>query len=556
MRKTFLTEGFESIFKELKEDVDGEIEIEDEDEVEDTIKHEKKLINEAPDAYGLPTDDELEAEKKKRLADLEKEFNDKKQNIHTQRTQFDNEEIKIKNLIQEFYNKVDKKIQQFVEDIKQGKYLEFYSYIRNDDIKEVGFKEGKMSFKFNDNYIVAYDVKTHKIWWSNPRSSVSQKLPLIMNNLDKYLQAIKDQNEQSRINATNNRQLMSLFKNPNLLTSIRKSDNPGHWAHGGRFCVFAYNGKIYSYEDYDSGAYSGNHCHQLREFNQIGLDEDHANSYYDYTCPVIQKIDPAQVGLKVKKDSYGITVDGQIDLTLLDNLKEDIDLNKKVEDVAEDEKTIPDDFEGQMDYLIDDEKEAVKGYKDVEKKVEDNHVKDQLKKIEDEEKDHQKFLKDVKKDPTIEYKAEEENESEDDSKQPEEEAEAPAEDNIEENLNHFIESCVDDYNKMRESLTEASTNICACGHNDSLLGILSKKLFGFMSKSSDKKVQDALLQSTAQTVEEELIDHASNGMVPNYGPYNNVEEAAYAVIAAVRDNQAESVDSATQNVINKIVASW
>ena len=388
-----------------------------EEKLEDTAKNKKKLINEAPDKYGLPTDDELEAEKKKRLADLEKEFNDKKQNIHTQRTQFDNEEIKIKNLTQEFYNKVGKKIQQFVEDIKQGKYLEFYSYIRNDDIKEVGFKEGKMSFKFDDNYIVVYEVKTHRIWWSNPRSGVLQRLPFIMNNLDKYLWIIKDQNEQSRINATNNRQLMSLFKNPNLLTSIRLSDNPGHWAHGCRFCVFSYNGKIYSYEDYDSGAYSGNHCHQLREFNQIGLDEDHANSYYDYTCPVIQEIDPAQVGLKVKKDSYGITVDGQIDLTLLDKLtggngvtvdmndtvKEE-SLHEEVEDKeTEKEDEFPTDFEDIVDLLKADEDEAIDSYDKAMDNVEDDFVKDQLDKISSEEKAHKDYLDKVVDDPTTEY---------------------------------------------------------------------------------------------------------------------------------------------------------
>jgi len=67
------------------------------------------------------------------------------------------------------------------------------------------------------------------------------------------------------------------------------------------------------------------------------------------------------------------------------------------------EEEIPAEFNDQMDYLSADEEEAINAYAAVINKVDDEHVKDQLTKIETEEKAHKDYLEKVKDDKTIDY---------------------------------------------------------------------------------------------------------------------------------------------------------
>lgn len=60
-------------------------------------------------------------------------------------------------------------------------------------------------------------------------------------------------------------------------------------------------------------------------------------------------------------------------------------------------------FDDQMDFLSKDEEEAIDGYKKVIKKVDNDNVKTQLKKIETEEKAHKDYLTKVKQNKDIEY---------------------------------------------------------------------------------------------------------------------------------------------------------
>lgn len=60
-------------------------------------------------------------------------------------------------------------------------------------------------------------------------------------------------------------------------------------------------------------------------------------------------------------------------------------------------------FDDQMDFLAKDEDEAIAGYKEVIKKVDNDNVKTQLKKIETEEKAHKDYLTKVKDDKNIKY---------------------------------------------------------------------------------------------------------------------------------------------------------
>ena len=68
-------------------------------------------------------------------------------------------------------------------------------------------------------------------------------------------------------------------------------------------------------------------------------------------------------------------------------------------------------FDEQMDFLAADEQEAIDGYEKVLDLIEDEHVREQLEKILEEERAHKEFLEAVKKDPTLVY---DHRESEDD----------------------------------------------------------------------------------------------------------------------------------------------
>ena len=60
-------------------------------------------------------------------------------------------------------------------------------------------------------------------------------------------------------------------------------------------------------------------------------------------------------------------------------------------------------FEEQMDFLAADEQEAIEGYEKVIALVQDEHVREQLIKILEEEKAHKAFLEAVKVNPMLEY---------------------------------------------------------------------------------------------------------------------------------------------------------
>ena len=60
-------------------------------------------------------------------------------------------------------------------------------------------------------------------------------------------------------------------------------------------------------------------------------------------------------------------------------------------------------FDKQMDFLAKDEEEAIKGYDEVIESIDDEHVKEQLQKIRQEEEQHLKFLREVKENHELKY---------------------------------------------------------------------------------------------------------------------------------------------------------
>ena len=60
-------------------------------------------------------------------------------------------------------------------------------------------------------------------------------------------------------------------------------------------------------------------------------------------------------------------------------------------------------FDELMDFLADDEEQAIQGYDEVIEQLDDEFVIEQLRKIIKEEEDHKKYLEEVKKNHKLEY---------------------------------------------------------------------------------------------------------------------------------------------------------
>lgn len=87
---------------------------------------------------------------------------------------------------------------------------------------------------------------------------------------------------------------------------------------------------------------------------------------------------------------------------------DELDEKEEVEEVEEkvevkDEPEL-DTLDKQMDFLVKDEDEAIKGYEKVLPLLDDDHIKEQLEKILEEEKAHKEFLEKVKTDHELVYK--------------------------------------------------------------------------------------------------------------------------------------------------------
>ena len=135
--------------------------------------------------------------------------------------------------------------------------------------------------------------------------------------------------------------------------------------------------------------------------NIVGVDE----SEWDDVVDAIEN----ELGLEVEvpdedHDEY------DDELIVRESLNEGryADLSSKLSEAKEELKL--ETFEDKMDFLAKDEQEAIDGYDKVIALVEDEHVKEQLTHIKEEEIAHKDFLEVLKKDPSAIYEHEDEEE--------------------------------------------------------------------------------------------------------------------------------------------------
>ena len=154
----------------------------------------------------------------------------------------------------------------------------------------------------------------------------------------------------------------------------------------------------------------------------IDYDMKHYGKISDETNEIIKK-----AGFQIIKDEHG---DYEVAAGKFENLEEDKEMpapegvtfdlsgsgepvevtvkDGEIIDAPEDLKT----FDAQMDFLAKDEQEAIDGYDKVIMIVEDEHVKEQLEHIKEEEIAHRDFLEAVKKDRSLVYSHEDKEEEE------------------------------------------------------------------------------------------------------------------------------------------------
>ena len=75
------------------------------------VLNENKTLTEAPDKYGLPTDDELDLEKSNRINRIEQDYANKKSDINKKRVEFQNKEQEFIKVCDDFKNNHLSKLQ-------------------------------------------------------------------------------------------------------------------------------------------------------------------------------------------------------------------------------------------------------------------------------------------------------------------------------------------------------------------------------------------------------------------------------------------------------------
>lgn len=337
--------GFNVIVCKPNDDID-EVFICSKKASNESLKEEKHAtLTEEPDKYGLPTDDELDLEKSNRIKNIEQDYANRKSSIANKRNQLQSEEEEFAKVCETFNNNNLSKLKNIYNDLKDGKLLDAYGWLRNDYYNKGTIKDDIIEYiTYKDNcFEIGLYGDEHK--YSRLKIDLSGNITPQKNKSDfkywtKVINYINDNfnklesSIRERASVENKKvysKYASMFKDPSLLDGIKDVSNPGHWAHGCRYIIFSCGGKVYHYEDYDSGAYTNDHVHELICFNQIELGKDN----YDESSPIVKNINPVAVGLKiVGKSGNSLYVDGKIDLNKLISMDES--LEESIEGIDED----------------------------------------------------------------------------------------------------------------------------------------------------------------------------------------------------------------------------
>lgn len=221
-------------------------------------KLEESMLKEAPDEYGLPTDDELNSEADR----IRKEYDQKIKDLYSNRDS-KREEIKLREF-REVLNKLNSNpaLEKLKNQITNNEILKFN--ITDDkssltvscfgkviifgstlpEFKYIGIRLNLSNFTFGNDYYV------------NKLDSQIKLMNLINDNLEYIIDLNKEKNEgEFEYNLTgslgNTLKRAIGEKDFSKISKITDVSNGSHWAWGDKFMLFEYEGNLYHFEAYN-----------------------------------------------------------------------------------------------------------------------------------------------------------------------------------------------------------------------------------------------------------------------------------------------------------------
>ena len=355
----FIEDNFDSLFEKYEEEILNYFEDSAREEAEENYeepepdyddyyeskelkesKDNNKLLVEKPDEFGVATDDELEADYQKQLARLNQEREDRKARVQQLRE-------KNKQIVDEFIAEVKSYISENKNSFNELATImdkenvltlfapNIESTLRNahPKLKYAYYSLRKDSFEISCSgwgTLFKYVYSTGKYTYAYSQNNLKDSLDMVLaaikaTPISAVVESVIKYNEKETAEWKQNKKTEKLFSSSDLskITAAANVSNPGHWAYGDNYFIFKYNGKVYHFESYDSGAYTNNHVDQLKVFRQIDIND---RGTYSYDSPTIKDINPTSVGLQMNRNYI---VGGRIELSKLSKLSEQLKEDKK-----------------------------------------------------------------------------------------------------------------------------------------------------------------------------------------------------------------------------------
>lgn len=218
-----------------------------------------KILKEAPDKYGLPTDDELSSEADRIRREYDQKIKDLYANRDSQR-----KEIKLKEF-NEVLNKLNSNLalEKLKNQITNNEILKFNITDKNSGLMASIFGRGWIDFESNLpnlEYIIIRlmlnDFKFNSELYEKRLDAQIKLLNLINDNLEYIVDLNKEKNEaefKSNLTGSLGNTLKRAIgeKAFSKISKITDVSNGAHWAWGGRYMLFDYEGNLYHFEVYN-----------------------------------------------------------------------------------------------------------------------------------------------------------------------------------------------------------------------------------------------------------------------------------------------------------------
>ena len=262
----------------------------------DKEKLEESILKEAPDEYGLPTDDELSSEADRIRREYDQKIKDLYSNRDSQR-----KEIKLREF-NEVLNKLNSNpaLEELKKQLLNNEILKFNVTDEKSGLMAYSFGDGWITFssdlpgfKYMNIRLMLNDFKFNNELYENRLGSQIKLLNLINDNLKNIVDLNKEENEgefkSNLIGSLGNTLKRAIGEKAfSKISKLSNIENGSHWAWGGRFMLFEYEGSLYRFEVYNDQVNvridKRTPGLKLRVFNKV------ENKLGWYENPIIEKL--------------------------------------------------------------------------------------------------------------------------------------------------------------------------------------------------------------------------------------------------------------------------